>query len=110
MTTQKGLRSLKVEHENKLDKMKSKDKEYEPMLDKFIDIKNDLDNKIGKNLDEQESDFAKKKRERRERSISKSIDLGKKKAEGEDVVDKNNMLDAINRKKKFESGDLDTPF
>ena len=53
----------------------------------------------------------KKKRERRERSISKSIDIGKKKkSNDDDPVDTKNMLDKIDRKKKFESGDLDTPF
>ena len=41
--------------------MKDKDKDYEPMLDKFIGIKNDLDSKISQNLDDQESAFAKKK-------------------------------------------------
>lgn len=90
--------------------MKDQDKEYKPMLNKFIGIKNDLDNKIGNDLNEMESEFEKKKRERRERSISKSIDKGKKKKDDDEPVDTDNMLGNIERKKKFESGDLDTPF
>lgn len=110
MKTQKELRSKKVQHENALeDKKKNQGKEYEQMLGKFIDIKNDLDDKITKDLDDQESEFARKKRERRERSISKSMDKGKRKKD-EEPVDTDNMLEGIDRKKKFESGDLDTPF
>ena len=101
---------MKVKHENELDKkMKDKNKEYEPMLDKFIGIKNDLDTKITENLDNQESEFARKKRERRERSISKSIDKGKSKKD-DGPVNTDNMLEGLERKKKFESDDLDTPF
>lgn len=90
--------------------MKEKNKDYEPMLEKFIGIQTDLNNKISKNLEDQETEFAKKKRERRERSISKSMDKGKKKKGDDDPVDTDNMLGNIERKKKFESGDLDNPF
>ena len=73
---------MKVKHVNKIEKkMKEKNKDYEPMLEKFIGIQTDLNNKISKNLEDQETEFAKKKRERRERSISKSMDKGKKKRE-----------------------------
>lgn len=111
METQHKLRSRKEQHNKILNEQKkNKDKEYEPMVEKFIGIKNDLDDKIGKNLSEQESEFEKKRRERRERSISKSMDKGiKKPGDGEDV-DTDNMLGNVERKKKFESGDLDTPF
>ena len=109
--TQKGLRSLKVKHGNILErKQKEQDKEYEPMVQKFIEIKNDLDTKIGEKLDKQESKFAKKRRERRERSITKSMDKGIKKPGDNEAVDTDNILGNVERKKKFESGDLDTPF
>jgi hypothetical protein len=102
---------MKIKYDNKVDqKMKDQDKEYKPMLNKFMGIKNDLDSKIGSDLEDMESEFERKKRERRERSISKSIDKGKKKKGDDDPVDTENMLGNIERKKKFESGDLDTPF
>lgn len=91
-------------------KKKEKDKDLEPMVEKFIGIKNDLDSKISKNLDDQESEFAKKRRERRERSISKSMDKGGKRQGENGEVDTENMLKNVERKKKFDSGDLDTPF
>lgn len=110
MQTEKKLRSKKVNHDHILDKkIKEGNKEYEPMLDKFIGIKNDLDTKINEKLETQESEFARKKRERRERSISKSIDKGKPK-KGDGPVNTDNMLEGLERKKKFESDDLDTPF
>lgn len=102
---------MKNKHDMNLNKkIKEKDKDYEPMVEKFIGIKNDLDSKISKDLDEQESEFAKKRRERRERSITKSMDKGAKRKSGNEQVDTKDILKNVERKKKFDSGDLDTPF
>ena len=109
------MRSIKQRYNNELDqKMKGQGKEYETMLSKYVGVKKDLDTKVSDKLETQEDRFARKKRERRERSISKSMDKGRKKKDDDDPVDTTDMLGDLastnDRKKKFESGDLDTPF
>ena len=108
---------MKYKFGENLDKKQNDGKEgYEAMLNKYVDVKKGLDEKIGMDLADQEDNFARKKRERRERSISKSMDIGRKKKnkEDEEGVDTTNLLGNLagdnDRKKNLESGEFDNPF
>ena len=101
--------------ENLEKKKKDMGNNYENMLNKYMDVKKNLDSAIEKDLDNQEDEFARKKRERRERSISRSMNKKKSNPEDEEKVeDTSNLLGDLaggeDRKKKLESGDFDTPF
>ena len=102
------LQSKKVEFNQNLNKHKKEQtQDYKPMIDRFADVKKSMDQKISEDLQDQEDEFMRKKRERRERSISKSLRKEKDKEGDEDVEDSSNLLGDLagdntsDRKKKF---------
>ena len=109
---------MKLKFGEDLDKKKSGQVDYENMLGKYVDVKKSLDQKIGKDLDQQEDRFARKKRERRERSISKSVDKGRKKKKNADdddtVKDTGNLLGDLtggkSKSRNMDGDEFENPF
>ena len=111
---------MKLKFGEKLDKKKSGQAEYENILEKYVDVKKDLDQKISKDLNQQEDEFVRKKRERRERSISKSVDKGRRKKKNDDdddaIEDTGNLLGGLtggkskSKSRNMDGDDPENPF